>query len=109
MNYLLDKEKELLKLNAELDERNKKLSGGESPQKKPGKVKVSGVVPVPNIYPGSSPRPDTRGQVARRQPAHQQVSQHRQEQPQQGEGAGRRYHRSVLINMVHGVEIFYSM
>ena len=38
MNYLLDKEKELLKLNAELDERNKKLSGGESPQKKPGEV-----------------------------------------------------------------------
>ena len=41
MNYLLDKEKELLKLNAELDERNKKLSGGESPQKKPGEVTVS--------------------------------------------------------------------
>ena len=41
MNYLLDKEKELLKLNAELDERNKKLSGGESPQKKPGEVTLS--------------------------------------------------------------------
>ena len=97
MNYLLDKEKELLKLNAELDERNKKLSGGESPQKKPGEAThvSQPLMPVPNIYPGSSPRPDTRGQVARGQPAHQQVSQHRQEQPQQGEGEGWRYHRSV--------------
>ena len=50
MNYLLDKEKELLKLNAELDERNKKLSGGESPQKKPGEVTVLFSVPtVPSI------------------------------------------------------------
>ena len=32
MNYLLDKEKELMKLNAEIDERNKKIS--DSPQKK---------------------------------------------------------------------------
>ena len=34
MNFLLDKEKELLRLNSEIDERNKKI-GNESPMKKP--------------------------------------------------------------------------
>ena len=34
MNYLLDKEKELMKLNAEIDERNKLIGNKESPQKK---------------------------------------------------------------------------
>ena len=57
MNFLLDKERELMKLNNEIDERNKKI-GSESPQKKSMLPRARASAPKQRV--GSRSRPVSR-------------------------------------------------